>query len=547
MVLGPVTIYPARRVITMNPANPFASAIAVSDGRIVGVGDVDELAGWGDHVIDHRYREGVLIPGFVEAHAHVMTGGLERLTFVGRFDRRRSDGTIAAGCGSIDEVIVRLSEACEAMAPGDEPLVAYGLDPIYFAGDRLTATHLDRASTKRPIFVLHASGHLASVNTAMLAVAGITADTSTQGVVKGPDGRPNGELQEPPAMSLVPVFRSALATVSDADALARFAAAARQAGITTITDLATGGLADERRVAMWHEVIDAPDFPARIVPFATFGATRPDSIDGFTALIRDLKSRRSDKLFWGGIKLLLDGSIQGWTAQVSWPGYRTRSHDGWWGISPEALADIVHDIHRAGLQIHAHCNGDLTSELFIDAVETALTRSPRWDHRHTVTHGQLTTQAQYRRIKALGMGINLFSNHLFHWGDQHRDLTVGPERARGMNAAATAKRLGVPFTLHSDSPVTPLGGLHLMWSAVNRVTSSGEVLGEHERIDVASALEAVTLGGAYLLKLDHLIGSLEAGKFADFTVLDEDPYEVEPMSIRDIGIIDTVLGGHPRP
>jgi predicted amidohydrolase YtcJ len=147
------------------------------------------------------------------------------------------------------------------------------------------------------------------------------------------------------------------------------------------------------------------------------------------------------------------------------------------------------------------------------------------------------------------MCANLFSNHLRYWGDHHRDLTVGPERARGMNAAATAKRLGVPFTLHSDAPVTPLGGLHLAWCAVNRLTATGQVLGEHERISAYDALEAITLGGAYVLKLDHLVGSLEAGKFADMAVLDDDPLTVDPLAIKDIAVRATVVGGvvHENP
>lgn len=542
MTLGPITIYTARRIVTMNPSNPTARAIAVSDGRIVGVGSQAELGRWGEHTVDDRFAEAVIVPGFVEAHAHVATGGLQRFTYVGRFDRPNGDGTILRGCATLADVIDRLRVAA---TEGDrsEPLIAYGLDPIYYDGDRLTAEHLDRASSTRPMLVLHASLHLASANTAMLVASDITRSTSTHGVVKGPDGEPNGELQEGPAMALVPAFRKAFAAIADGDAIRRFGAAARRVGITTVTDLATARLADPDRVAFWHDIVDDPLFPVRVVPMAIFGQGQPHDPVEFAHMVRSLHDRCTDKLQWGGVKLMLDGSIQGWTAQVSWPGYITREHDGWWGTNPDQLADIVHACHAAGLQIHAHCNGDLTTELFIGAVEEAQRRTPRWDHRHTATHAQLTTPAQYRRMKVLGMGVNLFANHLFSWGDQHRDLTVGPERARGMNAAATAKRLGVPFTLHSDSPVTPLGALHLMWCAVNRVTSTGKVLGAHERISVHDALEAVTLGGAYLLKLDHLIGSLEAGKYADFTALADDPYNVDPMALRDIEIVGTAVGG----
>ncbi|MCP5031990.1 MAG: amidohydrolase family protein, partial [Actinomycetia bacterium] len=219
------------------------------------------------------------------------------------------------------------------------------------------------------------------------------------------------------------------------------------------------------------------------------------------------------------------------------------SGNGLWLMAPDQVADIVEAFHRAGLTVHAHCNGDQATEVFIDAVEQVLERYPRWDHRHTVQHCQLTTKAQYKRMAALGMAANIFSNHIYYWGDQHHDVTVGPERARGMDACATSLREGVPFSIHCDAPVTPMGHLHTMWCAVNRVTASGRVLGPEECISASDALHAVTLGAAWQLKLDHDIGSIEAGKLADFTVLDDNPLTVDPMAIRDIRVWGTVLGG----
>ena len=121
-----------------------------------------------------------------------------------------------------------------------------------------------------------------------------------------------------------------------------------------------------------------------------------------------------------------------------------------------------------------------------------------------------------------------------------------PERARGMDACASAMREGVPFTIHSDAPVTPLGHLHTMWCAVNRRTATDQQLGEYERLSVDDALHAVTLGAAYQIKMDHDVGSLEVGKRADMAVLDDDPYEVDPMTLKDIGVWGTVLGGVPH-
>ena len=240
---------------------------------------------------------------------------------------------------------------------------------------------------------------------------------------------------------------------------------------------------------------------------------------------------------------MLDGSIQGWTAVMNWPGYITGTDHGQMLTVPEQFVDWARPFHRAGIPIHIHCNGTATIDLAIDTVDQLLREYTWLDHRHTVQHSQLTTEAQFRRMKNLGMCANIFANHLWYWGDVHYERTVGPERANRLEPCGTATRLGVPFSLHSDANVTPLGPLHLIWCAVNRLTPKGRVLGEHEKISAYDALWAVTQGAAYQLHLDHLMGSIECGKYADFAVLAESPLDVDPLHIRDIEVWGTVLGG----
>ena len=268
-------------------------------------------------------------------------------------------------------------------------------------------------------------------------------------------------------------------------------------------------------------------------------------------LLVELVAGDTDKLRTVGLKLVLDGSIQGFTAKMDWPGYYSGTDiavdHGVWMTAPDQLVDICRPFHERGINIHAHCNGDLTVDAWIDCVEQLLIERSWLDHRHTVQHCQLTKPAQYRRMAKLGMCANIFTNHLWYWGDEHHDITVGPERARRMEACRTAEREGVSFSIHSDASVTPLGHLHTMWCAVNRVTPSGRVLGPDERISAASALRSVTLDAAYQLHLDQEFGSIECGKAADFTVLEDDPLTVDPMAIKDIGVWGTVVAGRPRP
>lgn len=534
----------------MNQALPTAEAVAVTDGRILGVGSVEELTRWGDHRIDDTFRDHVLTPGFVEAHSHVMAGGTWEHVYIGYFDRRDPSGRTWPGCTSIDEVVARLREADAAMTGPDETMVCWGLDPIYLTGERLVAKHLDAVSETRPIFVFHASGHLATVNTAMMRRDGITADDPTPGVQLDEYGEPNGELQEPAAMALSHGYKLIRLAFATDTAKWNYAYEARNAGHTLVTDLGTSRI-DDAGLAAWTEVTSDPTFPVRVMVAGSTFATPlpPEQIAERVVQLRD--EPVNDKLRFGIIKLIIDGSIQGFTARLTWPYYydppEGHAENGLWLMPPEQVPEVLETFHRAGLTVHCHCNGDQASEVFIAAVEDVLDRHPRWDHRHTVQHCQLTTPSQYARMAALGMHANIFSNHIFYWGDQHRDVTVGPERAARMDACATAERLGVEYSFHSDTPVTPLGHLHVAWCAVNRLTASGQVLGPEERISVDSAMYAATLGAARQIKLDHEVGSIEAGKFADFAVLDDDPYAVDPVTLKDIGVWGTVVGGQAFP
>ncbi|MBT8202100.1 MAG: amidohydrolase [Acidimicrobiia bacterium] len=544
---SPTTVYRAKAIHTMDAANPRPAAVAVADGRITAVGDVAELASLGGATVDDRFADHVITPGFVEAHCHTFGGGLWQFTYCGYFDRWGPDGRHWPGCRTLDAVLDRLREAAAELADPTEPLIAWGLDPIYFAGERLVAVHLDQVSTERPIFVLHASIHLATVNTAMMQADNIGPDTLMGGVPKDGSGNPIGELQEPAAMGLAITGASRLfGSILSEQALANFGLLARNAGVTTMTDLGSTSLVRDDVVTKLETAINAESFPARVSVFHNPGGVIGSLADE-VALVLERRSRSTDKLRLGNVKFVLDGSIQGFTARLNPPGYLGDRPNGLWLVPPEQVAERLQAFHDAGLLVHVHCNGDQAVDVFLDAAETVLAANPRADHRHTVQHCQLTTRAQYERIKALELCVNLFANHTYYWGDQHMSTTVGPERAATMNAAATALELGIPLSIHSDSPVTPLSPLRVVSSAVNRATATGHVLGPDERINVTEAMTAATIGAAYQLKMDDEVGSLAVGKRADFAVLDDDPFGGEPEALADIGVWGTVLGGVAQP
>jgi predicted amidohydrolase YtcJ len=534
-------IYPARRILTMNPARPFASHVAVRDGRILGVGRIEELEGWGPFELDRRFETKVLMPGFVEGHSHAFEGGVWTYPYLGFFDRRSPDGALSPGLKDIDAVVVRLAEVERSMPTADGPLLAWGFDPIYFGGRRMNAADLDRVSTTRPVLVIHSNFHVLNVNTPVLLKAGIDRSTNVHGIVKDAGGEPTGELQEIAAKYMA--YRASgidlAATLSDEQAVWRFARVAQLAGVTTATDL-HNELPDST-VEGYLRASASDDFPLRLLP--AFGAGLMPAEQGL-AKLRALVPRSNDKLRFGLVKIITDGSIQGLSARIRWPGYYNGIPNGVWNIGPEEIDRLLQAYHAAGFQVHIHTNGDEASEVALDAIERALRAAPRWDHRHTLQHCQMADAAQFRRMAALGCCVNLFANHIFYWGDIHYAQTLGPERAERMDACATALAAGVPFAIHCDAPVTPIGPLFTAWCAVNRRTASGRLLGEAERIPVADALRAITLGAAYTLRMDHEVGSIEVGKRADFAVLHDDPYEVPVEALKDIRVWGTVVGGH---
>jgi predicted amidohydrolase YtcJ len=535
----PITLYSARKIITMNASRPTATHVAVRDGRILGVGSMEELQGWGPHEVDDRFADKVLMPGLVEAHAHLMAGGLWRYTYCGYFDLRDPDGRNWPGGQTLEAVIGQLSGA-SARQP-DGPLLGWGFDPIYFGAQRVSRHDLDRVSSARPVGVLHASGHILNVNSVVLEKTGLLrAGVEHPGIPLDADGLPTGELKGPDAMTaafaVVGLDRSFLS--GDEFGVRAFAKLAVRAGVTTSTDLAATLL--EPELASLLTITAEDDYPLRLVPLLRLiGMTPAQAVERSVAL----GGRSTEQLRLGRIKVVADGSIQGFSARMRWPGYFNGAPNGLWYTAPETIRECYTLALQHGVQVHTHTNGDEATELALDCLAAALKAAPTRDHRFNLQHCQLADAAQFRRMKALDMCVNLFANHHFYWGDQHYSTTVGPERAERMNACATAQRSGVPFTIHSDAPVTPLGPLFTAWCAVNRLTASGRVLGVHERISVADALQAITLGAAYTLKLDHEIGSIESGKRADFCVLDDDPTAVPPEQLKNVRVWGTVQGG----
>ena len=533
------TLLKAKSVLTMDKNNPRATHVAVRDGRVLAVGGADCAAPWGGAQDMIDLGDKVLMPGFVEGHAHMMAGAMWRYCYCGYHDRIDPQGDLHSGMQGLDDVIDRLKTFEAKLAP-DEPLVGWGFDPIFLTSERLSKAHLDMVSSTRPIAIIFSNFHLLCANSAALDLVGYDSTTNVEGVIKSPDGALTGELREMAAM--FPVMRRMgidfKALCSTPEGIATYGEVCKRAGVTTVTDLFSSLTEDE--LPSLISATGQPEFPVRLVPALGAVGGKPEDI-AWKALT--LRKHSTDKLRLGAVKLMTDGSIQGWTARVRAPGYLGDQPNGIWNTAPEQIFALCREMQKAGVQMHIHVNGDEAAEVSLDALEQAARAHPWPGARHVLQHCQMMDDALLRRAAELGVACNIFANHIWYFGDQHVELTIGPNRAAAMNATRSALDLGVVTAIHSDAPVTPMGPLFTAWCAVARQTMSGATLGPNQRITVDEALYAITLGAAQTLKMDDEIGSIQPGKRADFVLLGEDPTSVDPMALKDVPVLGTVLDG----
>ena len=538
---GMITVFSARKVITMDGNLPAATHVAARDGIVIAVGGADCAVPWGEFKIDDRYADKVIFPGLVEAHAHVMAGGVWRFEYLGHYPRSDPDGRTQPGAATCGEIVEQLKKRASRTKPG-EFVVGWGYDAAFVDGARIDRNLLDTVSADHPVAVMHSNFHVLTASSKALDICGIDSMRGMEGVCIGPDGTPTGELLELDAMA--PVMDRcglSLQEMTDERALRGYGKLARTCGVTTIADLFSN--LDDEEVGMLHRVTSESEFPVRYAPVMSAMGVDPAEAANRAGEIR---ARSTPKLHLGSAKLFTDGAIQGGTAMLKPPGYLARPGNGIWNMDMDKFRDAISTLHSNGIKVHVHANGDEASEQTIRAFEAAILRSPNPDLRHTIEHAQLAGIDQFKRMRALGLTVNLFANHLHYFGDVHLDRSLGADRACRMNACADAWDVfGGDFAIHSDAPVTPLAPLKTAWCAVNRLSMGGRRLGDSQSIAVRQALHCITLGAAHVLKLDDRVGSIQCGKYADFCILDEDPLETPPMDLAEIPVAGTVLGGVP--
>ncbi|HMY73814.1 MAG TPA: amidohydrolase [Blastocatellia bacterium] len=534
--LAPDTIYVNGTVITMNAAQPQAEAVAVLGERIVAVGgnrEIRALANSQTRVVDLRGK--TLLPGFYDAHSHFVHGAM-----AGMYMTDLNSPPIGR-INTMAELIATLQQRAKE-TPAGQWIVGRNYDDTLLAEKRHpTRADLDRVSTEHPVFIIHISGHLGAANSLALARAGLTKDSPQP---KGGVYRraANGELTGVIEEHLQP-FLPFISNYTPAQMMAALKWNANEylsRGVTTSV-IANGGKA---QFQLLQAALAQGVLPLRII---TMDSRESETVQTTAEAGGIVSGFGNDRLKLGAIKIVGDGSIQGYTGYLSQPYHTPFEGDANYRAYPrikrEELAAMVKQLHRAGYQIAIHGNGDAEIDDILFAFREAQKEFPRTDTRHRIEHCQMAREDQLEAMKELGITPSFFVSHTYFWGDRHRDIFMGTERAMRMSPLRSALNRGLKMTIHCDTPVTPINPLLAVWAAVNRVSTSGKVIGEAQRVTALEALRMVTIDAAWQNFEEKTKGSIETAKLADFVILADNPLTVAPTTIKDIAILETIVGG----
>ena len=550
-----ITVFVAKKIITMDPANPIATAVAISDGKILSVGSLGDLKPWTDKYptqINRQFEGKVLYPGFIDPHQHPLLGGLTATSYpITHFPLPSPWGKTFPGVKDLPAALTKLKEYSAGITDPNEPLLAWGYD-IVAMKQIPNKQLLDQVSLTRPVFVWDSSEHNMFLNSAALKkyITNLDEAKKVVGVGVDPDGSLNGQFLGASASPYV--IKNAgkdlfnLQKVSKAVMYSNDIA--QQAGITTTSELTLGVFDIELEKNLMQKFTSSNVTSLRIqaVPYAIPFLEKYG--DQAVAQVQELQKLNTDRLFYKGIKFLHDDAFLSNTMKVDNPGYI----DGHQGImfypTYQDFAKVLEPWWNAGFQIHVHSNGNDGNVNVLNALQILQDKKPRFDHRFTLEHLGMPSTAVIRKMKVLGAVASVNPSYFYVRAGLQAGA-VGSDRASYVTRVGQLVREGVPVTIHSDTPVSPPGPLTQAWAVVNRqgLYTGNKKWAPAEAVTAQQAMKMITIDAAYVMGLESKVGSIEPGKYADFTVLGADPVSVPKEKIKDVRVFGTVLGGRYIP
>ncbi|MEH6548704.1 MAG: amidohydrolase [Pseudomonadales bacterium] len=523
-------------IITINDAQPQVEALATKDGKIIATGDLEALQLLTNTTTQQVDLAGkTLLPGFIDAHGHLALAAMN-LAFA------NVASPPVGPVNNIDDLLSELTKSAASIAPG-EWILGRSYDDSLLAEQRHpTKADLDKVSTENPVYIWHVSAHLGVCNTKCLQMIGVDENTANPpgGVFQRIEGsnEPNGVMEEHAMYAAL----MAIPAVTDPSKQMPLLLQAQewfiQHGITTVQDGATSAIGFPLMQAAANNDL----FKIDVVAFPVWRDAEQVMNSGWPI------GSYQNRLKLGGVKLVLDGSPQGKTAWLSHPYHippagKAADYAGYPSMQDEELEQELNKFYRKGWPVLAHTNGDAAIDQLLNAVDKARKDQGKADRRTVLIHAQTMREDQIDRTAEFDMIPSYFVSHTFYWGDWHRDSVLGPERGANISPLRSTQLRNIPFTIHNDTPVVPPNMTRLLWTAVNRITRSGKVLGPEQRVDVMTALKAITINAAYQYFEEDSKGSLEVGKRADLVILSENPLTYPAEKLDKIEVVATYKDG----
>lgn len=535
------TMFVARKIVTMNDAQASATAIAVNDGKIVAIGNEQEVRNRLSNYridTDTRFENQVIMPGFIDNHLHpALAGVLLPAEFITPFDWELPGRSIK-GVQGAPAYKQRLRSMEASMGDSNELMITWGYHQLFHG--ELSRSDLDDISSTRPIVVWQRSFHEIIANSAALTFLGISDDLPAHPAID----IERGHFWE---TGLFAIFPKLAPIILDPERFMRGIEHglmhAQANGITTVCDQGVPLFNLDREMAQLAEVIQQKTLPLRMLLIGNAKSLALNGLKSGFDVIEDLPNRNNEQLTYlpKQVKLLADGAFYSQLMQLE-DGYLDGRH-GEWIMTPEELEQAARLYWNAGYQLHIHVNGDKGVNVVLGILEKLNEETPRPDHRSVLHHYGYSAPDHAERIAALEVEVSANPFYLWALGEKYAEVGMGPERAHNITRLGDLERNGVPVSFHSDLPMAPAAPLALAGIAASRISSKGNVLSATEKMTPHGALQGITINAARAIQQEKTIGSLEVGKSADFTILEQDPYTMSPENWRNIPIVGTVFRG----
>lgn len=548
-----IVVYTAKKIVTMDTSLPTATAVAVNGDLIVSVGTLETLKPWLDshpHRIDTQFEDKVLLPGLIDPHLHPMIAAIQFGTvWIPPETWVLHDATVPAVTTPTDYREILADAIRSAEGDGKPLFLTWGWsEPEH---GPMTRDDLDRIAADRPAMIFQRSVHEAVVNTAAIEYMGLD-ESDTEGYSDTEVNWSDGHFVEAGFFEIVlPRLASYLFSPEFIDpGFARTTDYLVSNGVTTVGDLSTGQVDWNLELgALERNLVDkAAPFRTVLIPAAfALSITQGGLEESFNFVDKELsRNDAPPQLVYGKrIKLFADGAAFSLGGQVEPPGY-IDGHEGEWITPKDEFRAQAERYWRAGYRVHVHANGDAGIGFTLGVFEDLQEKLPRRPNALVMEHYGQPNETLNRRVANLNASVSANPYYLRALGDTYANLGVGKDRARNMVPAGSLVDLGVPVALHSDFGMAPANPIYLAWTAMNRTTVGGDVFNPPRGLTRDEAFRAITIDAAYVLGLDDKIGSIQAGKKADFSIFDEDPTTVPFDRLETLNAWGVVFEGEIR-